>query len=429
MLHASRTAWAYSKPTLIEELDYNDTTLGWLDCAFLSAYGIGLFLNGWLGDRLKLKILLSLGVLLTIFAITAFSLIEGAMHFSTLFLGIPLFMLNGIGQSTAFPGFMTILSNWFPAKQRGLIFGIWMANINLGNIIGQQLGKAVIDVFHMDWLFTLIICASVLTVLTLIMMQCLYASPFDAGLTPHGAQQQSFKKLKEGGSVADIDEISGQVPSVPSLDDVSQPRPIGFWEAWKIPGVILYSVVFTCAKASITAMLFWLPSYLKIDVGFQSETAELLACMELGQLFGIIGLGYISDRIGNRSLAITGSLSFAVIIFFALSLIKSSEHVLTYMLLLFLGGLFVGGPSGLIVGALSADLGSKNGNGKVKSTSTITGIIDGCGTVGSAVLQPLIPFFREYSFAVYTVFLVIGTIVTPLASRQAAGKKSSSHFE
>ena len=110
MLHASRTAWAYSKPTLIEELDYNDTTLGWLDCAFLSAYGIGLFLNGWLGDRLKLKILLSLGVLLTIFAITAFSLIEGAMHFSTLFLGIPLFMLNGIGQSTV-NKFMFFFSN------------------------------------------------------------------------------------------------------------------------------------------------------------------------------------------------------------------------------------------------------------------------------------------------------------------------------
>jgi len=68
--------------------------------------------------------------------------------------------------------------------------------------------------------------------------------------------------------VADIDEVTGQNPSVQSLDD-TKARPIGFWEACRTPGVMLYALVFTCAKASINAMLFWLPSYLKIDVGFQ----------------------------------------------------------------------------------------------------------------------------------------------------------------
>ena len=109
MLHASRTAWAYSKPTLIEDLNYGESTLGWLDCAFLFSYGFGLFVNGWLGDRLKLKILLSVGILSTIFALIIFSITEGFLNFKTLFFGIPLFILNGLGQSTVKINFIRLL--------------------------------------------------------------------------------------------------------------------------------------------------------------------------------------------------------------------------------------------------------------------------------------------------------------------------------
>jgi len=84
--------------------------------------------------------------------------------------------------------------------------------------------------------------------------------------------------------------------------------------------------------------------------------------MEMGQLIGVIGIGYVSDRLKNRPLVITCSLLGAVVLFFTLSFMKSNEYVLLYTFLLFVGGLFVGGPGGLIVGALSSDLVKKNLN-------------------------------------------------------------------
>jgi len=46
-------------------------------------------------------------------------------------------------------------------------------------------------------------------------------------------------------------------------------RGIGFFEALKLPGVFLYSVVYICVKSALYGLLFWLPMYLKVEVGFK----------------------------------------------------------------------------------------------------------------------------------------------------------------
>jgi len=49
-------------------------------------------------------------------------------------------------------------------------------------------------------------------------------------------------------------------------DQVS--KGVKFWDAWKTPGLIKYSLVFACIKGSTYGLLFWLPDYLQSIMGF-----------------------------------------------------------------------------------------------------------------------------------------------------------------
>jgi OPA family glycerol-3-phosphate transporter-like MFS transporter 3 len=54
-------------------------------------------------------------------------------------------------------------------------------------------------------------------------------------------------------------------------------------------------------------------------------------------------------------------------------------------------GFFIGGPANLISGAISTDLGrSPTIAGNAKALSTVTGVVDGTGSVGAALGQLLV---------------------------------------
>jgi len=44
--------------------------------------------------------------------------------------------LNGIFQSTGWPGVLSIMKNWFGKKNSGMLMGIWSGNANFGDAIG-----------------------------------------------------------------------------------------------------------------------------------------------------------------------------------------------------------------------------------------------------------------------------------------------------
>jgi len=164
--------------------------------------------------------------------------------------------------------------------------------------------------------------------------------------------------------------------------------------------------------------------YLKVNVGFKDETAGLLACLETGQLIGVLGLGYITDKLKNRAWLITGSLFCAVVTFLGINYLNSTEQISWFRSLLFFGGVFIGGPAGLIVSTVSSELGNHKNNGKVvKATSTITGIIDGSGTIGAAVTQLIIPHFQGETFIFYTIICLAAAILTPFAHKQIQSSK------
>jgi Sugar phosphate permease len=100
-LHMSRTAWAYSKDSVLANNPYyKKEMLGIIDTCFLSFYAGGLYLSGWLGDRVKLRWTIGFGALLAMIGFCGFGYLEGVLQINSLVITCFLFIINGLGQST-----------------------------------------------------------------------------------------------------------------------------------------------------------------------------------------------------------------------------------------------------------------------------------------------------------------------------------------
>lgn len=64
-VHSCSSVWSYSKDSLHKDPNFSFTTsfFGTCDMAFLLCYSLSFYLFGWIGDRIDLRIFLSVGLL------------------------------------------------------------------------------------------------------------------------------------------------------------------------------------------------------------------------------------------------------------------------------------------------------------------------------------------------------------------------------
>lgn len=217
------------------------------------------------------------------------------------------------------------------------------------------------------------------------------------------------------------------IPDVSKLDSSNagpvEEKGISFLSAWLVPGVIVYVVAFACVRSTGSGIMFWLPDYLKTVIGFGSQTASILASYEVGQLVGGILIGWMSDRLNRRTIVLPGFLLVSVSIFFSLQFLTVND-VGKFYVLLFFAGLCLGGPLTIIASAISADLGENKAiKGDVSAKSTITGIIDGSGSLAAAANQKLIPLIKSELFILFMIYsLIAGLVLTPVAFKEIKSK-------
>jgi MFS transporter, OPA family, solute carrier family 37 (glycerol-3-phosphate transporter), member 3 len=71
-------------------------------------------------------------------------------------------------------------------------------------------------------------------------------------------------------------------------------------------------------------------------------------------------------------------------------------------------GFFIGGVANMISAAITADLGGQGPiQGNKDALSTVTGIVDGTGSVGAAIGQILVPIIQEKLSWVYVFYFFI----------------------
>lgn len=284
--------------------------LGEVDMVFLSTYAVAMFFFGQIGDRADLRVLLASGMLLT----ALFTALFGAAYFwevHTLSFFLFAAALAGIMQASGWPCVVAVMANWHGHSGRGLVFGMWNSHTSFGNIFGALAASVAVQD---GWGWAFVVPAAAMALGAVVVYLFLPSSPGAVGMPPlaederghirnqlaqeaqghvssHADAEQlqqetesltgsNTQEAQNGGvrSSADVStydddeaglleemELGGLIKRKHSLKRNTKPdeaRPIGFLEAWTIPGVAAFALCLFFAKLVAYTFLYWLPYYI-----------------------------------------------------------------------------------------------------------------------------------------------------------------------
>ncbi|VDP10924.1 unnamed protein product [Heligmosomoides polygyrus] len=176
-----------------------------------------------------------------------------------------------------------------------------------------------------------------------------------------------------------------------------------------------YCLCNACLKLVNYAFFFWLPLYLTEAYHWEEAKADQLSIWyDVGGIIGSVGGGYISDKMRCRAPLIVAMLTGSLFSLFVYA--RIGPELIWNVLVMTVVGITVSGPYNLIVGTISIDLGSQPilaSNAQVfpYAMSTVSGLLDGTGSAGSAVGQLFIPMLQVslgWESVFYLFILLVG---------------------
>ncbi|KAG0482018.1 hypothetical protein HPP92_010102 [Vanilla planifolia] len=382
--------------------------LGEVDLAFLASYSAGMYLSGHAADRLDLRRFLCAGMFGSSVATVAFGFAFW-LDVHSLWFFIAVQVASGLVQSIGWPCVVTVVTNWFgDSSRRGLIMGIWNSHTSVGNILGSVLASCVLS-FGWGWSF--VVPALLIGFAGVLISAFLVAHPRDLGLEFLGSGVEMSSSSSDASNGDGLLEISDGQKSVLSeessllqsahgdgksypLSEGEEEKPIGFLEAWRLPGVAPYAFCLFFSKLVAYTFLYWLPFYIRHTAvageHLTHKTSGILSTVfDVGGVIGGVLAGFISDRLGARAITSVVFLLFSVPALILYRILGSVSMYLNVSLML-LSGFFVNGPYSLITTAVAADLGTQDLiKGNSRALATVTAIIDGTGSIGAS-LGPLL---------------------------------------
>ncbi|OQR96342.1 sugar phosphate exchanger [Achlya hypogyna] len=381
MFHVARKSFSSIKGELGKE-EWMQSSLttsqsnmyGIMDMVFMGCYASGLYVSGMMGDRVDLRLFITLGMFCTGASLIVFGLAGFAdIHAFAFFVG--LWGINGLVQSCGWPSNVAVMSRWFGHNERGVAMGLWSGCSSFGNIFGGALVGLLCTYLDatIAWKVTLLVAGGLLWALSLVVCCFLVPDPKDLALTSVPIETPETPPTK---------------PNILEPQDLDKPKHlpgISFWRAWLIPGVLPYALAYACIKSVSYSLFFWVPYYLSVAFSMETSRANFYSILyDFGAIIGAVLGGFITDRMEVRSPYVVASLVCATLVLHFLH--GATEHGTATIL--FALGLLTGGPETLITTAISADLGMHPSLlGNAQALATVAGIIDGTGSFGAALMQ------------------------------------------
>jgi len=424
--------------------------LGAMDTTFLSTYAIGLFISGVLGDRFNLRKVLAIGMCLSAVMVFMFGTVSKWLNIHNIWYYAVFMALNGFCQSAGWPSTVAVMGNWFGKSSRGFVFGIWSACASVGNIFGNLEAAAVLKY---GYEYSMMLPSVILFAGGIIVYFCLVPSPTDIGL-PSPVEEESTAEERQPVFQDAYDQEQRNSPGsnnpylLPdTLFESSTSKPkgpkkaIGFCDALLLPGVIPYSLSYACLKLVNYSFFFWLPYYLSYGLKIDDTISdELSTFYDVGGIFGGAIAGLITDRMRSRLPVVATMLILAIGSLFWYE--NTSAKYTINASVMTVTGFLIGGPANLISSAISADLGRQPClKDNSEALATVTGIVDGTGSVGAAIGQIIIPILTEqknkktnnsswkyvfYFLMVMTFLSFVCIIIPPLVAKLRRRKERTS---
>ncbi|MBI2377796.1 MAG: MFS transporter [Deltaproteobacteria bacterium] len=370
-----RKPFYITKPVLASELGFSTETLGLIGSAFLIAYALGQFMTAWLGSRFGARVVVLLGMVVSLCANFSFGLSSSVGAF------LALMTVNGFAQATGWAGNVASMAPWFKRTERGTVMGVWATNFQAGGVLangasswilaGVEASKkggehfllantaiaAALGAYGYGWAY--FFGSLVLFVASIVFLFGQRNRPEDVGLPP-------------------IDADTDATSNGPSEQGEQ-------WSRATWINVLYLGTFYFFIKFIRYAIWSWTPFLLKKYYGLEASDAGYLSTIfDVFGIAGVIAAGFISDRwfLGRR---VRISFYFVAAMFASSILLYTlgQTSLVVFGLAIGLLGFFLYGPDALLTSAGAIEVGS------VRSAAKAAGIISGMGAIGS-VAQELV---------------------------------------
>jgi OPA family glycerol-3-phosphate transporter-like MFS transporter 1/2 len=396
MSHFSRKCYTNVKTDLVAA-GVDKIILSQMDMAFMFTYAAGSFISGRLGDMFPQNIIIAVGLFGSTFCLGLIQYFEylGVVHYNYqlgFFLFVMAQFIHGLMQATGGPVNTSVMGNWFPKKNRGLIFGLWTCHQYVGDVVAALATAAIIKV-GLPWQIALLLPGLANGVWGVVNLFYLPNNPSEVGIVT-----ADDKPKASGGGGGD----SGGT--------------VGFMQALRIPNVMGYAMAFGFFKFVNYAMFFWLPFFLSIH--FDAQSANVISSLySVGMMPGGVIVGFVSDLFGGRRACVIGVfMAILAPLLWLFALYSDVMPPVILLTLLCLMGILVGGPNNIITSAVAADLAEHPSiGGNTRSLGTVTGIINGSGSITAAFGLMLIGPLQEMGGWTAVWYFLIACVVVGTA--------------
>jgi sugar phosphate permease len=372
-----RKGFPVSKARLAGDFHLSLPALGAIDTGYLTAYALGLLASGLACDVVGARRLVGRGMLLAAAATAVFGLGSTSAVFALAF------ALNGLFQSTGWPGTVKAMTPWYRPAERGKVMGLWSTCYQVGGLAATALAARLLTTF--GWRSAFLVPSAITAAVGVAVLLWLREPAASRASGPR-------RTLR---------------PSAESLRALATPL------LWNL------GAAYFCLKLIRYSLLFWLPFYLQRQLGYAEGSASYMSIsFELGGVVGAVTAGALSDRLVGRRGPVLVVMSLGLAgAFFLYSAVAAVGPMANFGAMALVGFMLFG-PDALVSSTAAQDLGG------TAAAGTAAGIINGVGSFGAIAQGAVTAFVAErYGWpALFQVFIGLAVlcafILTPFALRE-----------
>jgi OPA family sugar phosphate sensor protein UhpC-like MFS transporter len=398
----TRLSFTFTLPSLMADLHFTKSDLGIVMSVSAISYGFSKFISGIIGDRSNARVFMSIGLFITGLCNILFGC------FSSLWMFVALWAVNGWFQGFGWPACARLLTHWYSQSERGRWWGFWNSSQNIGGAIIPILTAIIAQ--HYGWRAAMIFPGMMSIIMSFILWNRLADTPQSLGLP-------TIEKFRNDYASENAKNQKERELSV---------KEILFTYVFNNPYIWILAFSYFFVYLVRIAINQWSALYFFEAKGYsQVESSGFVFWYDIGGIFGSLMAGWASDKIfkGRRGpMMVIFSLCTAVVL---ISFSTYSEKALLIdSALLFMTGFFIFGPQ-MLIGMAAAELSHK------KAAATASGFSGWMGYLGAAVAgYPMGKIQDAYGWSGFFTILIIsafiaGALLLPLWKIRSREEKKS----
>jgi MFS transporter, DHA2 family, multidrug resistance protein len=395
-----------SLPKIMADFGVNITDIEWVLTGYMLAFATSMPLTGWLRDRIGYKnIYIGSLVLFTIGSI----LCGLAWNFPSLIIAR---VIQAIGGGAMQPTGMALMTEVFPAKERGKAMGMFGIGIILGPAIGPTLGGYLTDYFGWRSIFLVNLPVGIVTILMAIEMMMkdaphkLVKKPFDfwgfsfltvflicvlLGLSKGQTEGWTSVYILTCFTLSALGFIGFM------LVETHIDNPIMDLSLFKIPTFATASIITVARSLGLFGSIFLIPLFVQQQMGYtalQSGLLMLPSSLFMAMIFPIVGI--MSDKVGPRIPSIVGIIitAYSLFMYRKISLDMTPWDLMMPMMIRSVG-------MGLLMAPITTAVMNSVPQHKIGVASSMNSIIQQVGaSMGIAIFATILSTRATYHVAI-----------------------------